>query len=338
MAKKSALSGFFYGVQIFNRRYEVLDVLIVGAGPAGLATAIEAQKEGLKCLILDRGSVVEAIRKFPNQLTFFSTPELLEIGNVPFIIPTFRPTRIDCVRYYQTVAEHYSLTVKTHEDVSGIEKQLDGFTVRTSRSRYDARNLVVATGYFDNPNPFDVPGSDLPKVHRAYHEPFEYGGKNVAVVGGKNSAVEISLDLFRHGAQVTLIHRGKTLSKGVKYWILPDIENRIKSGQIKAFFRTEVKEVRETTITTKGRHRMEIPNDDLFAMIGYRPDVTMLASVGVRIDRTSAAPFHNAKTMETNVPGLYVAGSIAAGKFNNKIFIENGREHGKLIVRSIKQK
>ncbi len=316
----------------------MLDVLIIGAGPAGLSCAIEAQKEGLKCLVLDRGSVVEAIRKFPNQLTFFSTPELLEIGNIPFIISTFRPTRIDCVRYYQTVARHYNLAVKTHEDVLGIEKQLEVFSVRTLRSIHTARNLVVATGYFDNPNPFDVPGADLPKVHRTYNEPFEYEAKNVAVVGGKNSAVEVALDLFRHGANVTLIHRGRTLSKGVKYWILPDIENRIKSGQIKAFFRTEVKEIHEGTITTKGRHRMEIPNDQLFVMIGYRPDVRMLASAGVRIDKITAAPVHNATTMETNVPGLYVAGSIAAGKFNNKIFIENGREHGKLIVRSIKQK
>ena len=316
----------------------MLDLLIIGAGPAGLACAIEAQKEELKCLILDRGSVVEAIRKFPGQLTFFSTPELLEIGNVPFIISTFRPTRIDCVRYYQTVAKHYKLSVKTHKDVLGIEKQPGGFTVRTLRSSYSSHNLVVATGYFDNPNPFHVPGADLPKVHRVYSEPFEYEGMNVAIVGGKNSAVEVALDLFRHGANVTLIHRGRILSKGVKYWILPDIENRINSGQIKAFFKTELKEIREETITTKGRHRTDILNDHLFVMIGYCPDVSMLASIGVRIDRASAAPVYDSKTMETNIPGLYVAGSIAAGKFNNKIFIENGREHGGLIVRSITQK
>jgi thioredoxin reductase (NADPH) len=197
---------------------------------------------------------------------------------------------------------------------------------------------VFATGYFDNPNPFNVPGSDLPKVMRYYSEPYLFSGKRIAVVGGKNSAVELALDLFRNGAAVTLIHRGARLSEGVKYWILPDIENRIKAGEISALFGTTVDRITRTSIVLQGQHAGEIPNDFLFVMIGYQPDNTILQKAGVRIEPESQAPIHDAATMETNVPGLYVAGSIAAGKFNNKIFIENGRMHGALIVDSVRKK
>lgn len=314
------------------------DVLIVGAGPSGLACAIEAQKKGLTSAVLDKGSIVDAIRRFPTNLTFFSTPELLEIGNVPFITPTFRPTRTDIVRYYHRVAKEFSLDIKTGAEVQSVEKSSDVFVVITSGRNYRARNIVFATGYFDNPNPFDVAGNSLPKVLRYYSEPYLYAGKNVAVVGGKNSAVEIALELFRNGSQVTIIHRGPKFSEGVKYWILPDIENRIKAGEIRAFFETTVAEIRPTELVLAGKHAGSIPNDVVFIMIGYRPDNTLLERLGVLIDQTTIAPIHNAVTMQTNIDGVYVAGSIAAGKLNNKIFIENGRLHGALIIDSIAKK
>jgi thioredoxin reductase (NADPH) len=311
------------------------DLIVVGAGPSGLACAIEAQKGGLTCLTLDKGSVADAIRRFPVNMTFFSTPELLEIGDIPFLAAGFRPTRIECVRYYQMVANHYGLAIQRGADVTALRRLEDGFEVVTTNGSFAAANVVVATGYFDDPNSFDVPGAELPKVHRYYSEPYAYSGLNVAIVGGKNSAVEMALDLFRNGAKVTLIHRGPTLSSGVKYWILPDIENRIKAGEITALFETQVREIRPPSVVCTGAHEVEIPNDVVFVMIGYLPSTALLKGVGVEIDHGSKAPVHNMKTMETNVPHIYVAGSIAAGRFNNRIFIENGRTHGKLIIDSI---
>jgi thioredoxin reductase (NADPH) len=316
----------------------MLDLLIIGAGPAGLACGIEAKQAGLSYLIIDKGSVVDAIRRFPTNLTFFSTPELLEIGNVPFLSSGFRPTRVETVRYYQRVAEHHRLRIHSDEAVTSIRRNNGSFQVVTGKSAKEAGNVVVATGYFDNPSPFDVPGSNLPKVRRYYSEPFEFFGKEVAVVGGKNSAVEIALELFRHGAKVTLIHRGPKLSEGVKYWILPDIENRIKSGEVKALFNTTVREVTEDSLSLDGDHGGAIANDVVFVMIGYRPDNRLPAQAGVTIDEATLAPVHTPETMETNVPGLFVAGSMAAGKFNNKIFIENGRMHGRLIVDAIRKR
>ena len=314
------------------------DIIIVGAGPAGLACALEAQKQGFRHLVLDSGSIVDAIRRFPVNLSFFSTPELLEIGNVPFIVPTFRPTRSDIVRYYHRVAKDFGLNIQSGVKVTSVEKRDHSFEVVTDGGRYDCSNVVFATGYFDNPNPFEVPGSILPKVLRYYTEPYLYSGKKVAVVGGKNSAVEIALELFRNGSTVTLIHRGPKLSEGVKYWILPDIENRIKAGEITAFFDTRVSEIRPSELILEGKHAGPIPNDYVFVMIGYRPDNRLLEQLGVLIDPTSAAPSHDPNSMETNIQGVYVAGSIAAGRFNNKIFIENGRSHGALIVRSMSKK
>lgn len=316
---------------------ESYDIIVIGAGPSGLSCAIEAKKKGFSCVVLDKGSLTDAIRRFPINMTFFSTPELLEIGNVPFVSSGFRPTRFDALRYYQGVTKFYELVVKSGEQVLSIEKKGASFDVRTNHDTYAASNVVMATGYFDNPNPYEVPGATLPKVLRYYSEPFEYVGREVAIVGGKNSAVEIALDLFRSGAKVTLIHKGSKLTEGVKYWVLPDIENRIKAGEIKALFETQVKEIREHSLILSGKRAGEIPNDFVFVMIGYRPDNSLLMNAGVQIDENSLAPFHNPGTMETNIKGLFVAGSIAAGKFNNKIFIENGRAHGKLIVDAIEK-
>lgn len=313
------------------------DILVIGAGPSGLSCAIEAKRKGFSCVVLDQGSLTDAIRRFPINMTFFSTPELLEIGNVPFVSSGFRPTRVDALRYYQGVTKFYELSVKSGEQVISIEKKGASFHVQTNRDTYIAQNVIIATGYFDNPNPYDVPGANLPKVLRYYSEPFEYLGREVAIVGGKNSAVEIALDLFRNGTKVTLIHRGAKLTEGVKYWVLPDIENRIKAEEIKALFETQVKEIREHSLVLSGKGAGEIPNDVVFVMIGYRPDNGLLVNAGVQIDKNSLAPLHNPETMETTIKGLFVAGSIAAGKFNNKIFIENGRAHGKLIIDAIEK-
>lgn len=314
------------------------DLVIVGAGPSGLACAVEAHKQGLSYLVLDKGSVVDAIRRFPVNMTFFSTPDLLEIGKVPFIVPGFRPTRTEIVRYYHRVATEFQLEVRTGAEVTSVRKKVDLFEIMTNAGIFTCRNVVFATGYFDNPNPYEVPGVNFPKVLRYYSEPYLYAGKEVAVVGGKNSAVELALELFRSGSHVTLIHRGPKFSEGVKYWILPDIENRIKAGEIKACFETRVREITSSEVTLEGKHAGRIPNDIVFVMIGYRPDTHLLGKLGVTIDPSTLAPVHDSATMETDVKGVYVAGSIAAGKFNNKIFIENGRLHGALIVGAIVKK
>jgi thioredoxin reductase (NADPH) len=315
----------------------MIDVIVIGAGPSGLATAIEARRVGLTCTILEKGSLVDYIRRFPRNLVWFSTPELLEIGDVPFPIPTVRPTRIDTLAYYQKVAQFHKLDIRYFDPAVSVEPSSHGFTVTTAKQMtYDARFVVVATGYFDNPNRLGIPGESLGKVSHYYDEPFEGFDRDVAVVGGRNSAVEAALDLYRHGARVTLIHRGKKLSDGVKYWILPDIENRIKAGQITAFFESNVQDITEAHIviaTPQGVKRLK--NDMTFVLIGFKPDTMLLQRFGMTIDPETLAPHHDPATFETSVPGLYIAGSVVAGRFNNKIFVENGRLHGKAIVRSI---
>ncbi len=313
------------------------DVLIIGAGPSGLACAIEAKKAGLSVIVIDKGSIVDAIRRFPTNLVWFSTPELLEIGEVPFVITTVRPTRVDTIKYYQRVAVQYGLDVRTLDAVEVVRKSGVTFEVVTeSGRRYPARNVVVATGYYDDPNRLGVPGEDLPNVAHYYREPYEFFGRNIAVIGGRNSAVEAALDLYRNGANVTLIHRGEELSKGVKYWILPDIENRIKNGEITAHFNSTAKEIRQdgVSIDTPNGEKF-VPSDFSFVLIGFHPDTRHLQSYGVQINPETLGPVHNEETLETNVAGLYVCGSIVAGKNNNKIFVENGRLHGKVVIDAI---
>lgn len=315
----------------------MVDVLVIGAGPSGLACAIEAKKAGLSCLVLDKGSVVDAIRRFPTECIWFSTPELLEIGNVPFVIPTTRPTRVDTVNYYQRVTAHFELDVQTLDGVEWVEKRGSIFHVSTLKGKmYEARNVVVGTGYFDDPNKLGVSGENLPNVAHHYHEPFEFFGKRVAVVGGRNSAVETALDLYRHSAHVTLIHRGAELSKGVKYWVLPDIENRIKNKEVKALFSSVVKEIKpESVLVQTPDGQNEVESDFTFVHIGFHPDTKHLQRYGVQINPETLGPVYDEKTLETNVEGLYVCGSIVAGKNNNKIFVENGRLHSAVIVSAI---
>jgi thioredoxin reductase (NADPH) len=314
------------------------DVVVVGAGPSGLSCAVEAKTAGLSVIVLEKGSLVDYIRRFPANLVWFSTPELLEIGGVPFVISTVRPTRVDTLNYYQKVAGVHRLDVRCFDPVQTIRRSSAGFEVGTSGGAlYTAANVVVATGYFDNPNRLGVPGEDLPHVRHYYDEPFKYFDSDVVIVGGRNSAVEAALDLYRHGARVRLIHRGERLSEGVKYWIQPDFENRIKAGQIRASFRSTVGSIVPGTIhvdTPEGP--VEYAARFVFILAGYHPDVAHLRAFGIDIDPETLAPCHDQTTFETNIPGLYVAGSAVAGKFNNKIFVENGRLHGGAIVKAIR--
>jgi thioredoxin reductase (NADPH) len=314
------------------------DILVVGAGPAGLAVGIAAGKSGFGCLILDKGSVAHSISLFQREMPFFSTPELLEIGDIPFVVPTPRPTSLDCVNYYRAVARHYRLECRSYSRVESVRRSGTGFLVTTAGGQtYDAANVVIASGYYDTPKRLGVPGEDLPHVSSYYRDPLPHHRRNVLVVGGKNSAVEAALDLWRHGAQVTVVHHGTALSSGVKYWILPDFENRVASGAIGLFTSTTVVEFRpgRTLLKRATGEILELPTDAAFTLIGYEADTRFLSGCGIEIEPESGAPVHNPETMETNVPGLYVAGGLVGGRFNNKVFIENGRRHGTLIVGAI---
>ncbi len=315
-------------------RTPFLDLIVVGAGPAGLSCAIEAKKSGLSARILEKGNIVESVCRFPLNMVWFSTPELLEIGGLPFVIPTVRPTRTDAVRYYHRVARHFGLDVRPYDAVVGVRRRAAGFSVETEKGEvHEGRFLVVATGYFDHPNQLGVPGEDLPHVRHYYDEPYAHFGRNVVVIGGRNSAVEAALDLFRNGARVTLVHRGERLSQGIKYWILPDIENRIKSGEISARFSAVVEGIRADGVLVRPREGREmISADAVYVLVGFHPDPGFLTSLGIGVDPETLAPLHAPDTLETGVKGLFVAGSVVAGKHNNEIFVENGRLHGRIIV------
>jgi len=317
----------------------IFDIIIIGAGPAGLSTAIEAKTAGLSHLIIDKGSIVDGIQHYQRDMFFFSTPELLEIGNIPFVVPTTRPTSLDCVNYYRRVAEQYQLQCRFHERVVSVVRKDGTFLLKTSKGiEYRARFLVAATGYFDCPTSLNVPGEKLPHVSHYYSDPMPYFQQDVLIVGGKNSAVEAALDLWRHGANVTVVHRGEKLSSGVKYWILPDFENRVAAGSIKVYFRSTIKEFQPAkAIINSPDGEVSVKTDFAFILTGYRPDVEFLRSLGIAIDPDSLAPAFNPETMESNVPNLFVAGGLVGGRFNNKVFIENGRGHGPLIVSAIQK-
>ncbi len=314
------------------------DILVIGAGPAGLATGIAARAAGLSCIILDSGSVAHNISRFQREMPFFSTPELLEIGGIPFVVPTPRPTSLDCVNYYRAVAGHYQLDCRTRRRVVSVRPAPGGFTVSDSGGAgYRATSVVIAAGYYDTPKKLGVPGEQLPHVSSWYRDPIPFHRQKIVIVGGKNSAVEAALDLWRHGAVVTVVHRGATLSSGIKYWILPDFENRVADGSIGLLTGSSVVEFREgaTVVRDAGGGRRELPTDAAFTLIGYEADVPFLRDCGVGIDPGTGAPVHDPVTMETNIPGLFVAGGLVGGRFNNKVFIENGREHGARIVAAI---
>ena len=320
------------------------DVLVIGAGPTGLACAIEAQKIGLKVLVVDKGCLVNSIFHYPANMTFFTTPELLEIGEIPFATANMKPTRQEALEYYRKVAEHYQLHISQYTWVKTVTGEDNNFRV-TATDRHSGihdfrtRKVIVATGYYDLPNMMDIPGEDLPKVYHYYHEPHPYYQSDVLVIGGKNSAAIAALELWRHGARVILVHHEREMHRHVKYWIKPDIENRIKNAEIVAYFNSRVMEIGEDYVVIKtpdGTIRLE--NDFVFALTGYHPDFDFLQSLGIELSAEQCRPVCDPETLESNVPGIYVAGVIVAGSMTNEIFIENGRFHGKLIAKDLMQK
>lgn len=317
------------------------DVLIVGGGPCGLAAAIACKRAGLDPIIIEKGALVHSIYRYPTYMIFHSTPDLLEIGGVPFATANDKPTRQEALNYYRLVAAREKLRVNVYETVREAKKTPAGFQVTTidrfsKTHTYEAKNLVIATGYFDNPNRLDVPGEELPKVTSFYKEAHPYTGLAVAVVGGNNSAVDAAMELERAGAEVTVICRRTELSDKVKAWTRPVFESLIKKGRIQMLFGATVESIEERSIKVKtGEEVITLANDHVFSLIGYRPDRTFLHSLGVMIDEETGIPTHHPETMETNIPGLYIAGVIAAGHHANAIFIENGRFHGEGIARHI---
>jgi thioredoxin reductase (NADPH) len=319
-------------------------VLIIGAGPTGLSCAIELKKAGIGSVIVDKGCLVNSLYRYPANMVFFTTKELLEIGNIPFALKTAKPTREDALEYYRRVAEHYQLNVRQYERVLRVQGSDGDFTVHTI-DRYKrayahrAQKLIVATGYYDLPNRMNVPGEDLPKVFHYYTEAHPFFGLEVLVVGGKNSAAEAALDLWRHGARVTLVHRGSDIHQNIKYWVKPDIENRIAAGEVKAYFNSRVREILPDAVvldTPAGELRLK--NDFVFAMTGYHPDFPFLQSLNIELQEPENRPVCDPQTLESNVPGVHVAGVILAGSRTNEIFIENGRFHGRQIATALAQK
>jgi thioredoxin reductase (NADPH) len=317
----------------------ITDLLVIGAGPTGLACTIEAQRAGFSALLVDKGCLCNSLFHYPANMTFFTTPELLEIGDMPFSSPNQKPNRSEALEYYRKVAEHYGLQVRQYETVDSVSGGDGNFTVHTTdrfgrRSHHRARKLVVATGYYDLPNYLGIPGEDLPKVKHYYDEPHPFYGLDVLVIGGKNSAAIAALDLWRHGARVTLVHRGPEIHRHVKYWILPDINNRIKNGEVTAHFGSTVTNISEDDVTlATPQGDVTIPNHFVFALTGYHPDFGFIERLGVQLDTANdRCPMCDPATLESNVPGIYLAGVIVAGERTNEIFIENGRFHGKLIA------
>ncbi|MEX2269979.1 MAG: YpdA family putative bacillithiol disulfide reductase [Vicinamibacterales bacterium] len=316
-----------------------LDVVIAGAGPAGLAAAIAAKRRGLSYRVFEKGTLVNSLVHYPAGMIFFTTPELMEIGGLPFVSPFEKPTRAEALRYYRRVAETCDLDIAFDTPVTGITRDQRGFVVETSgREPVTARAqfLVMATGAYDFANRLGVPGEDLPHVSHYYGEPFAWFRKRVVVVGGKNSAAETALDLYRHGAHVTLVHWHATLGDSIKYWVKPDIENRIAEGSIRARFNACVQEITTDAVVVKTPGGIEhIPADGVFLMTGYRSDNQLLASAGVEILNNGEYPRHDPETYETNIPGLFLAGAVIAGRQSGRIFIENGRFHGEQVIAEI---
>jgi thioredoxin reductase (NADPH) len=314
-----------------------LDLVVIGAGPVGLACAIEAQRRGLTARVLEKGALVNSILGYPLNMEFFSTPDLIEIGGHPFPIRIYKPTREDALEYYRLVAARESLDVRVYDPVLDVCGSRGDFTVVTRKARHTARQVVVTTGFFDRPNMMNVPGEELPKVTHYYREPYPYAGQKVIVIGAKNSAAKAALDCYRHGSEVTLVVRSAVLSDSIKYWIRPDLENRIKEGSIKALFETAVVEIRETSVLVERAGAVqELPNDWVLAMTGYHPDFSFLERLGITFaDDRTRAPIFDENTFETARPGLYVAGTVCGGYQTNRWFIENGRFHARQIVTHI---
>jgi len=314
------------------------DVCIIGAGPIGICCAIEAKKNGLSYIIIDRGCLVNSLYNYPKNMTFFSTSDKLEIGEVPFISHNSKPTKSEALEYYRRVVSSWELNVNLYEEVTDIIKE-DKFEIKTSKSEYSAKKVIISTGFYDIPYKLGVPGEELPKVKHYYDEPHPYFGMRVAVVGAANSAVDVALETYRKGAkEVTMIIREPSLSDSVKYWVKPDVENRIEEGSIKSYFNSNITKIEYDKIyvsTPEGEKVLE--NDFVLAMTGYQPDFSFLSKLGIELGEDKyKTPVHNPETMETNIEGIYLAGVICGGLKTNKWFIENSRDHASIIFSNIK--
>jgi thioredoxin reductase (NADPH) len=316
---------------------DAFDLIIIGAGPTGMAAAIEAQRRNLKYVVLEKGALTNSIVHFPSQMVFFTTPELLEIGGMPLVSDREKPTRNEALKYYRKVAGALRLNIRQYEEVRGVQKLGEHrFRVISERAEYETSNVVIAIGYYDNPNLLGIPGEDLPHVSHYYTEPYAFYERDVVVVGGKNSAAEAVLDLYRGGARVTLVHRGSEMGPTVKYWVRPDVENRFKAGEIQSFFNARVVEITRTAVRIiQTEVQREIPAQQVFLLTGYHSSTTLFEQLGVGFDSETLRPQYDPATLETNIPGVYLAGSVVGGRFNPEVFIENGRFHGELVAKAI---
>ena len=320
---------------------ETYDIICIGAGPTGLATAIEAKRAGMRPLVIDKACLCNSIFRYPVNMVFFTTPELLEIGDLPLVCAAEKPTRVEALKYYRKATEHFGLEVKLYEHVLKLAGRDGEFVVTTSTAKggvemYHGNKVVIATGYYDLPNELQVPGENLPHVSHYYTEPHEFWNQDVVVVGGKNSAAEAALDLWRNGARVSMVHRDGELGASIKYWVKPDIENRIKANQIPMHFNSVVKEITpDEVLIENAMGKISLPVKQVFLLTGYHPDFEFIESLGVLLDSETKRPAMDPETLESNVPGLHVAGVVVGGRFTGEIFIENGRFHGKQIVQAL---
>jgi len=315
------------------------DIIIIGGGPSGLACALEAAKLQMDYLVLEKGFLVNSIYNFPTNMTFFSTSQVLEIGEVPFISHTDKPSRKEALEYYRRVAESYNLDIRFRQKVASVNKNKFLFEIKTQDNLYKCQYLVVATGYYDTPNMLKVPGEMLPKVKHYYDDAHPYIGQEIVVVGAANSACDVALETYYKGATVTMIIKDETIYEKVKYWIRPNIINRIKEGSIKAYFSSQIKEILpEYIIVDTPEGKIQLKNDYVLAMTGYRPDFPFLESLGIDMSEEEHIPTYHPETLESNVPQMYLAGVILAGNNTSKLFIENTRHHGKMIMMDIHQK
>lgn len=314
-----------------------MDIIIIGAGPIGLACGIEAKKAGLSYLIIEKGSLVNSLYNYPLNMTFFSTSDRLEIGDVPFISHGPKPNRAEALEYFRRVCMSHNLNVKLYEEVESVSRNQNGFAVETTKGSYKAANVVLALGFYDRPYLLNVPGEDLPKVKHYYDEPHPYFAQKIVVVGAANSAVDVALETFRKGAEVTMVIRESELSKSVKYWVKPDMENRIKEGSVKAYFGSTITEIRPTEVVIAApTGPVTIANDFVLAMTGYQPPFEFMESMGLQFrDDEDHTPVYNEETMESNEKGIYLAGVVCGGLRTNKWFIENSRVHAELIAKAI---
>ena len=317
------------------------DMICIGAGPTGLASAMEAKRAGLRPLVIDKGCLCNSLFHYPTNMLFFTTPERMEIGDLPMTTAGSKPTRAEALKYYRRAVEHFDIETRLYENVEEIAGSDGEFLVRTKHEggeprEYCGDKIVIATGYYDRPNRLGIPGEELPHVSHYFAEPHPYWNQDVVVIGAKNSAAETALDLFRAGARVTLVHRGKELGNGLKFWVKPDIENRIRAGEIRALFETTVTRIEDDCVWVRNSAgESALPAVKVFAMTGYHPDFGFLERQRIRLDRETLRPECDPVTLESNVPGVYLAGVVVGGKNTSDIFIENGRFHGKQIVAAI---